>query len=106
MRQQAILTALVVLAVAVGCSRQSIKEPNIADPNTEVRVYEVLGMDCPGCHGGVENLVLKIPAVLDAKASWKERRLLVQVRPGQRLDDELVYDAVRRANFTPGKRLE
>ena len=63
-------------------------------------------MDCPGCHGGVENLVLKIPFVLSAQADWKEQRLVVFVERGSQLDDELVYDAIRRANFTPGKRIQ
>ncbi len=106
MRRQVLLAVLLIVVSALGCSRESTKVAAAADPHAEVRVYEVFGMDCPGCHGGVENLVLKIPAVLDAKASWKERRLVLTVKPGQQLDDELVYDAIRRANFTSGKRIQ
>jgi copper chaperone CopZ len=69
-----------------------------------IRIYEVFGMDCPGCHGAVEKLVKKIPAVEDAEANWNEQRLTVTVRPGSELDDEEIYEAVRRANFTPGER--
>ncbi|NIN00835.1 MAG: DUF3347 domain-containing protein [candidate division Zixibacteria bacterium] len=71
---------------------------------SDIRIYEVFGMDCPGCHGAVEKLVKKIPAVEAAEANWKEQHLTVTVRPGSELDDEEIYDAVRRANFTPGKR--
>jgi copper chaperone CopZ len=69
-----------------------------------MRIYEVFGMNCPGCHGAVEKLVKKIPAVDEVEANWKEQRLTVTVRPGSELNDEDIYDAVRRANFTPGKR--
>ncbi len=70
------------------------------------RVYEVFGMNCPGCHGGLEKLVKKIPAVQEAKANWKEKQLIVIVRPDVKLNDEDIYDAIRRANFTPGKRIK
>ena len=69
-----------------------------------IRIYEVFGMNCPGCHGAVEKLVKKIPAVEEAEANWKEQRLTVTVQPGSELNDEDIYDAVRRANFTPGER--
>lgn len=69
-----------------------------------MRIYEVFGMNCPGCHGAVEKLVKKIPAVEEAEANWKEQRLTVTMRSGSELNDEDIYDAIRRANFTPGKR--
>lgn len=71
----------------------------------EIRVYEVFGMDCPGCHGGLEKLVNEIAAVEKSEANWKEKRLVVAVKPGGELKDEDVLDAIRRANLTPGKRL-
>lgn len=75
-----------------------------AQGRSGMRIYEVFGMNCPGCHGAVEKLVKKIPVVEEAEANWKEQRLTVTIRPGSELDDEDIYDAVRRANFTPGKR--
>ena len=73
---------------------------------SETRIFEVFGMDCPGCHGGLEKLVKKVPSVQDAKANWKDKRLEVIVVPGQNLEDAVIYDAIRRANFTPGKRIK
>lgn len=35
-----------------------------------------------------------------------EKRLTVTVKPGAQLEDKDIYDAVRRANFTPGKRIK
>jgi copper chaperone CopZ len=103
------MTAIVALCLlfAVGCApaaRHSDASP--AEKAGETRVYEVLGMDCPGCHGGLEKLVERIPAVLDAEANWEEKRLAVTVREGEELVDEDVFDAIRRANFTAGDRIE
>jgi cation transport ATPase len=72
----------------------------------ETRIYEIFGMDCPGCHGGLEKLVKKLPQVKAAKANWKKKQLVVEVVPGELLDDERVHDAIKRANFTPGKRIQ
>lgn len=73
---------------------------------TGIRVYEVFGMNCPGCHGGLEKLVKKIPAVQAAQANWQKQQLTVTVRPEVNLEDEDIYGAIKRANFTPGKRIE
>jgi len=108
MNYQFLLSAIFVILVSMiaGCSSKHAKAPEMLGEGVEIRIYEVFGMDCPGCHGGLENLVLKIPAVHSGEANWKEQRLVVSVKPGAVLDDEMVYDAVRRANFTPGKRLQ
>lgn len=74
--------------------------------DSEIRVYEVFGMDCPGCHGGLEKLVKKIPAIQHAEANWQKKQLMVSVREGAELKDEDIYDAIRRANFTAGKRIK
>jgi len=72
----------------------------------EVRVYEIFGMDCPACHGGLEKVVEKIPAVEDARANWVKQTLHVTIRPGQTLEDDAVRDAIERANFTAGKSVQ
>ena len=108
MNKRIVIPAVLFIFVSMitGCTSKHAKAPEIPDDDREVRIYEIFVMDCPGCHGGVENLVLKIPAVLSAQADWKEQRLVVVVKPGSQLDDELVYDAIRRANFTQGKRIQ
>lgn len=72
----------------------------------EIRIYEVFGMDCPGCHGGVEKLVKNITAVHDAKANWEKKTLTVWVKLRVELNDEDIFNAIRKANFTPGKRIK
>lgn len=99
------LALAALLCPLVGCGSLGSGSGTLSASEGEVRVYEVFGMDCPGCHGGVEKLVKKIPAVQDAQANWQAKELTVVVRPGSDLDDEDIHDAVRRANFTPGKRI-
>jgi len=99
-----------ILACAVvfgaGCQESAKKATTSTVGSGEVREYEVFGMDCPGCQSGLEKLVNKIPAVQQSSANWKEKRLAVTVKEGAALNDEDVYDAIRRANFTVGKRIK
>ncbi len=102
-----VLLAGLTVAGLTGCAsvRPDINLSSLPE-GYETRVYEVFGMDCPGCHGGVEKLVKKIPNVLQAQANWKKQRLTVYVGPNSELKDDSVYDAIRQANFTVGKRLK
>jgi len=101
-----ILILSVLLVCVIGCAATGEKVTVKSGQSSETRVYEVFGMDCPGCHGGLEKLVEKIPAIQHSEANWQEKRLAVVVRPGTELNDEDIYDAVRRANFTPGERVK
>jgi copper chaperone CopZ len=99
------LIAAVLLAAACATTDRTVStEPGNTD--LEVRIYEVFGMDCPGCHGGLEKLVLRVPGVETAEANWEQKKLTVTVTPGADLDDEAVHEAIRQANFTPGERLQ
>ena len=89
-----------------GCDTPGQNSSKESGQGHETRVYEVFGMDCPGCHGGLEKLADKVPAVQESQANWVEKKLTIRVRPGVELNDEDIYDAMRRANFTPGKRLK
>ncbi len=72
----------------------------------ENRIYEVFGMDCPGCHGGLEKLVKKVSLVKHAEANWEEKQLVVYFQKGAELHDEDIYNAIKRANLTAGQRLK
>ena len=95
-----------VLICGFGCGGAGKSTLRQSNPDAEIRVYEVFGMNCPGCHGGLNKLVEKIPEVGESEANWKENRLTVMVASGAQLNDEDIYDAIRRANFTAGQRLE
>lgn len=97
-----ILIAITSLALLAGCS--STPEPNSDLQVGALMEYEVFGMDCPGCHGGLENLALKIPGVQTAKASWEDNKLVLGIEEGTEVTDDQVHDAINRANFTAGER--
>ncbi len=100
------LTVSFLLFCGVGCDTAGPSSAVESMEASKARVYEVFGMNCPGCHGGLEKLVKKIPDVQQAKANWVKKQLTVTVKPGAELNDEDIYDAIRRANFTAGKRIK
>ncbi|HEG42881.1 MAG TPA: hypothetical protein ENH94_02420 [Phycisphaerales bacterium] len=100
-----VLVLLTLFSCGIGCNSAEQDSGIGSVEGVETRVYEVFGMDCPGCHGGLEKLVKKIPAVQEAKANWQKKQLVVTVRPEAELNDEDIYDAIRRANFTPGNQI-
>lgn len=105
MRHGFYFSGFVLLAFIIGCASGS--QVRIADSwdDYEIRVYEVYGMDCPGCHGGVEKHVNRIPGVHDSAADWEKAELRVAVSREAALDDNDIYDAIKKANFTPGDRI-
>jgi copper chaperone CopZ len=90
----------------LGCAGGNRTLRDETPANTEIRTYEVFGMDCPGCHGGVEKLVNKIEGIEASEANWEKKTLVVAVRKGVEVSDEKIEAAVREANFTPGERVE
>ncbi len=100
------LMVMVLTFTGFGCDTGKLGPVAGLGDESETRVYEVFGMNCPGCHGGLEKLVMKIPAVQQAQANWVEKRLTVVVGPKTELNDEDIYDAIRRANFTLGNRIK
>jgi len=96
----------IMLFCGIGCNATDKGLTVKSMEESETRVYEVFGMNCPGCHGGLEKLVKKIPAIQESEANWQKKQLVVTMRPEAELNDEDIYDAIRRANFTPGKRIK
>ena len=93
-----------MLFCVIGCNDAEKGETAKTLEASETRQYEVFGMDCPGCHGGLEKLVKKIPSVQEAKANWVKKQLIVTLHP--EANDEDIYDAIKLANFTVGKRIK
>ena len=100
------LIPFILLFCGIGCNPVGHSPAVESIDTSETRVYEVFGMNCPGCHGGLEKLIKKIPAVQEAAANWQKKQLVVTVRPEVELNDEDIYDAIRRSNFTPGNRIK
>jgi copper chaperone CopZ len=107
MREKAYVIILICLtAFFISCASEGTKPVLESSDNTETRTYQVFGMDCPGCQSAVEKLVKKIPGVLGCEANWKEKRILVRIQKGAEVSDNDIFDAIQRANFTPGKRIK
>ncbi len=107
MTKYKVFTGILLLLIGlIGCSNTISDLGSLPSGEYETRVYEVFGMDCPGCHGAVEKLIAKIPEVEKAEANWQEKQVAVSIQAGAQLDDQQVRDAIRRANFTPGKRIK
>lgn len=92
--------------VSFGCGHKVEISTETALPSQETRVFEVFGMDCPGCHGGLENLIDAIPGVAGSKAAWEEKSVTVIVEEGADVGDADIVAAIKKANFTPGERLK
>jgi len=106
MKQLSFLFCFTLMLCVQGCSQSEQNDAQVSIQNSDARVYEVFGMDCPGCHGGLEKLVKRVSGVKEAQANWQKQRLIVVVLPDAELDDEDIYDAIKRANFTPGERIQ
>lgn len=78
----------------------------VAETGSETMTYEVLGMDCPGCHGGLEKNLEKVSGVEYAQANWKTQRVVVGVEPGAQVAEAEIVKAVENSNLTIGERLE
>ncbi len=102
----AIAVVALIIITAAGCGSSRNNFDTLMTENTELRVYEVFGMDCPGCHGGLENLVDEIPGVIASKANWEQQSLKVIVSVETDVSDESIQNAIKQANFTPGERIE
>lgn len=100
------LIAVLALNILIGCGSNRKQSDAFENSENEIRVYEVFGMDCPGCHGGLENLINKIPGVKASEANWEMQKLRVVISPNAQVADESIYEAIKQANFTPGKRLK
>jgi copper chaperone CopZ len=57
-------------------------------------------MDCPGCEGGLEKQVNKIPSVKSSDANWVKQELKVVVKQDSTLNIAELKKRVKKANFT------
>ncbi|MCO4795652.1 MAG: heavy-metal-associated domain-containing protein [Bacteriovoracaceae bacterium] len=108
--QQKIISTIMFLTIFLsftGCAtKEKTNSLSKMYPNMQIRTYEVFGMDCPGCHGGIEKLVKEVPNVVDAKANWDEKKITIVIKKEATIEDKTIFEAIKRANFTPGKRIQ
>ncbi|MEE8404313.1 MAG: cation transporter [candidate division Zixibacteria bacterium] len=100
------LAPAVILIYLTACAATKPDFAELISEGNEIRIYEIFGMDCPGCHGGLENLVNKVPGVISSEANWEKQQLRVVLYANVEVDDNAIYEAIKRANFTPGQRFK
>ena len=74
--------------------------------NSNAVCYEVFGMDCPGCQSALEKQIKKIEGVAEAKASYKKKEVIITLKPDANVTEDEIYKRIKKANFTPGKKIE
>ena len=100
------LTMGLFTVILFGCASGTNSFDQIDETNSELRIFEVFGMDCPGCHGGLENLLNDIPGVTASQANWEQQQVKIIVSKSSSVSDDAVFEAIKKVNFTPGKRIQ
>ncbi|QIA08371.1 heavy-metal-associated domain-containing protein [Draconibacterium halophilum] len=91
---------------AAGAEHQAFVSEKDTTSQEKVVCYEVFGMDCPGCQSALEKQVKKIDGVANAKASFKEKQVIIELKPGAEVTEKEIEERIKKANFTPGKKIE
>jgi len=99
------LSAFATVTFASEAVNQPITTEKDSTQNKVVS-YEVFGMDCPGCQSALEKQVKKIEGVAEAKASFKEKVVVIKMKPDAEVADEEIEKRIKKANFTPGKKIK
>ncbi|WP_291860686.1 heavy-metal-associated domain-containing protein [Marinilabilia sp.] len=81
------------------------KYDRITNNEQQVVHYEVFGMDCPGCQSALEKQVNKIEGVDSSTASFQKKQVSVVLESGASVSDKEIEKRIKKANFTPGKKL-
>ena len=66
--------------------------------------YQVFGMNCPGCHRAIEKQINKIPGVKSSKADWVKQE--IEIFSDGIISEEDIFKRIKKANFTPGEKIE
>lgn len=69
---------------------------------SDTLIFNVFGMGCPGCEGGLEKQVDKITSVEFSDANWLKQELRIVLKQDSTLDSEALTKRVKKANFTLG----
>lgn len=75
-------------------------QPDTGMSKTDTLLFTVYGMDCPGCEGGLEKQLYKIPAIKYCKANWIKQELKIVLKKDSTLNIGDLDRRIRKANFT------
>lgn len=99
------ITTFVVLMLTTSLHAQNkVKKDSSKSSTQSVKkdtlVFTVYGMDCPGCEGGLEKQVDKIPGIRFSKANWARQELKIVLHKDSVLKKEAFEKRVKKANLT------
>ena len=95
-----VLSSIPNFTMAQTKSEADRPQKNDVDFQSDTLTYTIYGMDCPGCEGGLEKQVNKIPSIKYSKANWVNQELLIVLKPDSILNQEELERRVKKANFT------
>ena len=99
-----IILALPEISIAQTSSQtETINQKNHSGYQSDTITFTVYGMDCPGCEGGLEKQVNKIPYVKYSKANWINQELKIVVEKDSIINIDELEKRVNKANFTLDK---
>ncbi len=103
-----ITAAIFLLNIAFfnGYLNQAYAENIRQDTDREVRAYEVFGMDCPGCASALNKIAGRVSGVEKAVTDWQKGILTIHIKENHQVNDQEIFNAIKKANFTPGRRLK
>ncbi len=106
-RVLAILSIMLALPEISGAQTNSqtetINQKSNSGYQSDTITFTVYGMDCPGCEGGLEKQVNKIPYVKYSKANWVNQELKVVVEKDSIMNIDELEKRVKKANFSLDK---
>ena len=98
--------AVLICGMVLSCGCATTRQTPHSTTGMVQKTYEVFGMDCPGCHGGLEKNLLKIPGVVAAKANWKRKTVTITSKKETLVEASEIGKAIQNSNFTVGKEVK
>lgn len=80
----------------------SVGQQTTAIYHPDTLIFNVYGMGCPGCEGGLEKQINKIPSIEFSKANWLKQELVIVLKQDSTLNSESLKKRIKKANFTLG----
>ena len=94
-------TILLSGVILGGCT--TARPSGRSDVPTHQVTHTVYGMDCPGCHGGVEKNLEKIDGVVEASANWSKKTVTITLTDDSQVAPAEIEKAVTDSNFSLGE---
>ena len=92
-----ILQLLLIIGLLAFTPVTSVFAQDASEPTATIRVD---GLSCPFCAYGLEKHLKKIAGVEGVDINMKSGKAVVHLKPGTRVNDAALNEAVQKAGFT------